>query len=69
MFENEVTINGEKCYLHHTAYARGYVSRKLTRFADYPKEAYCGRYGEGYKVLTPCYHSTSYCVVAYYIKK
>ena len=49
---------------HHSAYARGYVSR-----VNYPDvRQYDGRYGRGYKVLLPSRNSTRYAVVEYYIQ-
>lgn len=68
LLKNTEIINGDTCVLHHTAYARGYVSRKQKDFAAYEKEPYSGKFGKGYRVLMPCYLSTSYYVVAYYIK-
>lgn len=49
----------------HTSLARGYVSRKCP--GGYI-EKYKGRFGEGYKLLTPNYTSTRYCFVTYFIK-
>ena len=54
--------------LHHTSYARGYVSRK----ADYdslPAVPYKGRFGTGYTVDLPSYESTQYCRRQYYVLK
>lgn len=48
---------------HHTSMTRGYVSRKNTDGIAIP---YSGRFGTGYKILTPCFCSTQYCYVTYY---
>lgn len=61
-------LNDERYYLHHTAYYKGYVSRK----ADYdslPVIPYKGRFGEGYIVDLPSYESTRYCRRQYYIMR
>ena len=59
-------VNDDRYYLHHTAYYKGYVSRK----ADYdslPAVPYKGRFGTGYIVDLPSYESTRYCRRQYYI--
>lgn len=59
-------LNDTRYYLHHTSYAKGYVSRK----ADYehlPVTPYKGRFGTGYTVDLPSYESTRYCRRQYYI--
>ena len=48
---------------HHTAYARGYYSRK----ADPLVCPYKGRFGIGYVVVKPAYHTTRYHWVTYYV--
>lgn len=61
-------LTDDRYYLHHTAYYKGYVSRK----ADYeslPVIPYKGRYGEGYIVDLPSYQSTRYCRRQYFILK
>ena len=59
---NELEAGGYR--YHHSAYARGYVSR-----VNYPDvRQYDGRYGRGYKVLLPSRNSTRYAVVEYYIQ-
>ena len=47
----------------HTAKTQGYVSRRGNG-AVLP---YNGKFGIGYKLLTPRYDSTRYCDVTYYI--
>lgn len=49
---------------HHTARRRGYVSRKTAGRV----EAYSGRFGHGFVVLSPRWDTTVYCYVTYYIK-
>lgn len=61
-------LNDDRYYLHHTAYYKGYVSRK----ADYdhlPVTPYRGRFGIGYTVDLPSYESTQYCRRQYYVLK
>ena len=48
---------------HHSALARGYVSRKLECII----EDYTGKFGTGYKVSYPNYRSPRYKVIQYYI--
>ena len=60
---NELEAGGYR--YHHSAYARGYVSR-----VNYPDvKQYDGRYGRGVKVLLPSHRSTRYAVAEYYIKE
>jgi hypothetical protein len=54
------------CIEHHTAWMRGYVSRKKPEGIIEP---YKGRFGEGYTVKTPSWQSTAYCHITYYITK
>lgn len=49
---------------HHFSWASGYVSRKMPEGIVVP---YKGRYGEGFKVFTPSWQSSSYCTVTYYV--
>lgn len=54
------------CKYHHFATARGYISR--VKFANKPKiEAYKGRFGVGFKLITPRYDTSRYVTVNYYI--
>ena len=62
---NEIPDNYK---LHHTASARGYVSRR-TPPANYPIESYSGRFGEGYIVRSPRWDTSRYRNVTYYIKE
>lgn len=50
---------------HHTSTMRGYVSRKT----EGRIEPYKGRFGEGYKLLTPRFDTTTYCYVTYFVKE
>ena len=61
-------INQNEYKLHHTSRARMYVSRKK-KDCDCTAEPYKGRYGEGYKVYTAAFDSSTYCYVSYYIKR
>lgn len=67
------------CY-HHSAYKRGYCRRKkntypetegyLTGFDGFGyAEPYNGKFGVGYVLHIPCWHSTRYHGVIYYIKE
>lgn len=49
---------------HHTSFTRGYVSRKNPEGIAIPYE---GKFGTGYKVLTPSWESSQYCYVTYYV--
>ena len=53
---------GEGLTLHHSALARGYVSRKGIAY----KEVYRGRFGIGVKVHHPSYGMTSHHHIEYY---
>ena len=59
-------INDDRYYLHHTSYARGYVSRKAD-YDELPVHRYKGRFGTGYTVDLPSYESSQYCRRQYYI--
>lgn len=61
-------INDDRYYLHHTSYARGYVSRKAD-YDDLPVHPYKGRFGSGFIADLPSYESTRYCRRQYYIMK
>ena len=61
-------IKDDRYYLHHTAYYKGYVSRKA-KFVDLPVVPYKGRFGTGYTVDLPSYVSTRYCLRQYYVLK
>ncbi len=50
--------------LHHTASRRGYLSRK----GPEKVEAYKGRFGCGYIVLSPRFDTSRYVDVAYYVR-
>lgn len=50
---------------HHTASARGYISRR----AEPTPESYTGKYGHGYIVRRPRWDTTRYHYVTYYIKE
>ena len=59
--------------LHHTAWTRGYISRKDKRTAQELFDAgkrtpYNGKYGKGYTVETPAYNSTMYHYITYFVE-
>ena len=56
-------INNKNCSYHHTAAAKGYISRKL----DEVIKPYNGRFGRGYKVCKPRWDTTNYYTVEYWI--
>lgn len=47
-----------------TSFCAGYVSRKGTGIAD----EYNGRYGKGIAWYSPCWRSSQYCIVEYWIE-
>lgn len=61
-------LKDDRYYLHHTSYAKGYVSRKA-EYDSLPAVPYKGRFGTGYTVDLPSYESTQYCRRQYYILK
>jgi len=50
---------------HHSAYERGYVSRK----SDGYMKPYKGRFGNGYKRYMPCFNTNRYCWITYFIEE
>lgn len=58
--------NDPRYYLHHTATARGYVSRKIDHFG--PRD-YTGKFGTGYTVERPRWDTTNYHYIDYYIHR
>lgn len=58
------TINGQRYELHHTATAKGYISRKVVE----ELEEYTGKYGKGYRVHRPRFDTTNYHYVNYYVE-
>ena len=59
---------GKGYRLHHSAYTRGYVSRK-TNVDEIDADAYRGRFGVGYVCLLPCYCSTNFCRIEYWTRE
>lgn len=62
----------KKLKFHHVAYKRGYISRKDKRTSEEILKAgegcpYNGKFGEGYTVETPCYNTTQYHLITYFI--
>lgn len=49
----------------HTSRCAGYVSRKIEGVIA----PYSGKFGKGYKLLSPAYDSTRYCFVTYFLEK
>lgn len=63
MTVDELRNSGEYRY-DHSAYRRGYLSRRSG-----PKvEEYKGRFGTGYIVVYPRWETTQYVLIEYYIK-
>lgn len=48
---------------HHTAFFRGYVSRKSEGIV----EPYEGKFGSGYTLKTPFYNSSTYSHITYFV--
>lgn len=63
MFDYEIPMEYK---FHHSATARGYVSR---RGIDRIAEEYHGKYGDGFIVRRPRYDTTHYHEVTYFIKE
>lgn len=67
------TIRGIKCYYHHTATTRRYVSRRKENPEEPGAlgyyEEYSGRFGEGFAEYTPNHNSSQYSYITYWIKK
>lgn len=57
--------NSNAYYHHHSAYHRGYVSRR----SDGIVTEYNGRFGKGYIVDCPNWKSTQYCIREYWIER
>lgn len=53
-------------YYHHTAYKQGYISRKGEVKVAFE---YNGKFGKGFTVESPCYNTTRYHHITYYIFK
>ena len=51
---------------HHTAFFRGYVSRKNPPQAAWEYE---GKFGKGYTLKKPCSVSSTYSYITYYTYK
>ena len=51
--------------LHHIASQRGYISRR----GEDEIIPYKGKFGDGYKVLSPRWDTTQYVRVSYYTKE
>lgn len=49
---------------HHTASRRGYISRKSAGKV----ERYSGRFGTGYKLISPRWDTTQYVYITYYVE-
>ena len=60
---NDIVNNG--FLYHHSAWTRGYISRKI----DYVISPYCGRFGKGFRIEYPCYHSTQYHRIDYMVRR
>lgn len=58
--------NNPQYYEHHTAYKRGYLSRRATYTEAEP---YAGKFGVGYTFEHPAWHTTNYHYITYYIQK
>ena len=60
---NAAVVAGKLAQMH-TSLTRGYVSRR----GGAQVKPYAGRFGKGYRVLTPNWDSTRYCNVTYYVE-
>ena len=50
---------------HHTASRRGYISRRSAGKV----EAYSGKFGKGFILVTPRFDTTQYVYITYYINQ
>lgn len=71
--DNIITIKGKKYRIDHTAYKRGYMSRKCTSIPSKAVAAgqitpYEGRFGNGYTVETPAFNTTRYHWITYLLE-
>ena len=64
-YDEKFEIVKRTCELHHDAYFKGYVSRRIKGIV----KPYKGIYGKGYKIYLPNWGSTRYSVVEYWIYK
>ena len=64
-YDEKFAFVEKKCKFHHSAYYRGYVSRRLTGYI----KPYKGKFGEGFAIYKPNWGSTRYAVVEYWIEK
>ncbi len=62
--EIDKMVSAGKLRRLHTSYFRGYVSRRGAGYAI----SYKGKFGEGYKLLSPCWASSQYAFVTYFVK-
>jgi hypothetical protein len=62
--EIENMVKCGKLKEHHTASARGYISRKSAGVVS----KYSGKYGTGYTIGRPRYDTTQYVYLTYYVK-
>lgn len=62
----EKMIESGKIKQHHTSLFRGYVSRRR-KDENITAAPYSGKFGKGYTVNYPNYHSTNYSYITYYI--
>lgn len=58
-------VENKELFLHHTATAQGYISRKSSGYVV----EYNGKFGKGFKHCLPNFNSTYYYLVTYYIYK
>ena len=59
----ESLVNSGLLRRSHSAWYRGYVSRKIYGIV----RPYDGRFGRGFTVLTPSFKSSIYCRITYYV--
>ena len=57
-------VDNKELREHHTASARGYISRKSSGVV----KEYTGKFGQGYTISYPRLDTTQYYTVVYYIK-
>ncbi len=60
------TVIKDTMHFHHSAYWRGYVSRKSTDDEIRVERVETGKYRGLYRAFLPCWESSTYMLVVYF---
>lgn len=60
----DAAVEAGELKVSHTSRRRGYVSRKTDGYFT----PYKGKFGQGFTKFTPCFDSSQYCFVTYYLE-